>query len=267
MSATHPTESLVDVGDATLAVRDTGGGAPAVVFLHYWGGSARTWQPIVDRLSPEHRCVTYNHRGWGSSTAKVDAFSIRDLAGDALALISALGLDEYVLVGHSMGGKTSQAVAATHPAGLRGAVLVAPAPAAPAAILPPETQEQLLSAYASRESVLGALENVLHAPISDELREQVVHDSLDGTPAATRAWPMEAFNEDVSDGVDTIDVPVLVVGADQDDVEPVSLMREHVIPSIRGARLEVISDCGHLIPLERPAELADRISAFLATLD
>jgi pimeloyl-ACP methyl ester carboxylesterase len=46
------------------------------------------------------------------------------LTDDAQSVIAASGYTEYVLVGHSMGGKVAQALAARRPAGLAGVVLV-----------------------------------------------------------------------------------------------------------------------------------------------
>ncbi|WP_216903391.1 alpha/beta fold hydrolase [Nocardia alni] len=47
-----------------------------------------------------------------------------------------------------------------------------------------------------------------------------------------------------------------------DRVEPVELMRSHVTDLIPNARLDVIPDAGHLLPLERPDALAERIETF-----
>jgi pimeloyl-ACP methyl ester carboxylesterase len=118
-------------------------------------------------------------------------------------------------------------------------------------------------AYSSRESVLMTLDAVLsHAPLSDVLREQVVADSLSGSAGAKREWPASVIVHDVSADLARIDVPVLVVAADHDKVEPVALMESNVIGLIPGARLRVIADSGHLIPLERPAELSELIAGF-----
>jgi pimeloyl-ACP methyl ester carboxylesterase len=266
MSTLQLTHTKVDTGTATLHVEEAGAGTPALVFLHYWGGSSRTWHPVLERLAGTARCVAYDHRGWGRSSAPADGYAIGDLAADALAVIDARGLTDYVLVGHSMGGKVAQAVAARRPAGLRGAVLVAPAPARPVD-LPAEAREQMAGAYASRETVAATLDAVLtHAALGEELREQVIEDSLAGAAAAKRAWPARTIVEDVSAGLERIDVPVLVVAGAHDRVEPVDVLRSHVVAAIGGAELDVIGDCGHLIPLERPQELSDRIAAFRAAL-
>lgn len=252
----------IDTGPASLHVTASGSGSPTLVFLHYWGGSSRTWQPVIDRLAPVTRCVAIDQRGWGRSIGPEAGYAIENLAADATAVIEQLELDDYILVGHSMGGKVAQLLATGRPGGLRGVVLVAPAPARPTEI-PDEVRAQMGVAYASRESVLVTLDSILsHAPLSDELHEQVIADSLGGSAGAKREWPASAILQDVSVNLDRIDVPVLVVAAEHDQVEPVTLMESNVIGLIPGARLEVIADSGHLIPLEQPAELSDLIAGF-----
>ncbi|SNY38499.1 Serine aminopeptidase, S33 [Paractinoplanes atraurantiacus] len=98
------------------------------------------------------------------------------------------GLSEYVLVGHSMGGKVAQLVAAGQPDGLTGLVLVAPAPAEPAEMITPEYQGQLSHAYDSMETVTFARDHILTAsPLPDHLAAQVIEDSLSAGPEAPGA--------------------------------------------------------------------------------
>lgn len=262
MSHYDQSESRIDTGAVSIHVTQAGAGVPALVFLHYWGGSSRTWRPVIQRLAGSARCVAIDHRGWGQSSAPGSGYAIEDLAADALAVIDALQLTDYVLVGHSMGGKVAQLLASRRPAGLRGVVLVAPAPAKPVTV--PETvRTQMAGAYLSRDTVIATLDGVLrHSALSEELREQIVDDSLAGSSGAKREWPASAILEDVSADLAEIDVPVLVVVGRQDRVEPIEVMKSHVLAEIPGARLEVIDDSGHLIPLEQPGELSDRIAAF-----
>ncbi len=72
--------------------------------------------------------------------------------------------------------------------------------------------------------------------------------------------------EDVSADLGRINVPVLVVAGEHDRVEPVEVMRSHVIAEIAGAELTIIPGSGHLIPLERPQALSDYIAAFRDTI-
>lgn len=85
-------------------------GTPTLVFLHYWGGSSRTWSLVTPPLS-SHPTDALDFRGWGNSTGpgRADGYSITALADDVQAVIEALGLDSVVLVGLSIGRKSCPA--------------------------------------------------------------------------------------------------------------------------------------------------------------
>ncbi len=76
-------------------------------------------------------------RGWGASDAPGEGYALADFADDVRRLITERGLSNFVLIGHSMGGKIAQLVASRQPRGLAGLVLVAPSPPTPLG-LPPE---------------------------------------------------------------------------------------------------------------------------------
>ena len=82
------------------------------------------------------------------------------LTDDAQSVIAAFGYTEYVLVGHSMGGKVAQALAARRPAGLAGVVLVAPAPAAPVGSTE-QLQELTMHAYDDEQTVQQSIDQML----------------------------------------------------------------------------------------------------------
>lgn len=94
--------------------------------------------------------------------------------------------------------------------------------------------------------------------------EQIVQDSLGGSPAAKQAWPTSTAYEDISDRVAEIDVPTLILAGDQDRQDPLHQQQSEVLPRIPGARLEVVHDSGHLSPIDQPEHLADAIVAFLS---
>src|SRR5580704_8224910 len=114
-----------------LHVADQGKGALAIVFLHGWGASTRTWEHVIAALPPGYRTVAIDQRGWGSSDHPASGYSLAELADDTEGAIKALGLERYILVGHSMGGKTVQFLASRRPKGLAGLVLLASAPPSP----------------------------------------------------------------------------------------------------------------------------------------
>lgn len=241
---------------------------PSLVFLHFWGGSSRTFSPIIAHLSSNFHCITIDLRGWGSSSGpqRPEGYSVNDLASDIEALIPKLGINDLVLVGHSMGGKVGQLVAGRQVVkGLKGLILIAPAPPTPLE-LPPEMKKIQLAAYSGPESAEFVVRNVLSSSeLSDETVGNLVQDMLKGNEYAKEAWPAYAMGEDIVEEARKIDIPVLVIAGGHDKVEPVERLRSEVLGNIHGAQMSIIQDSGHLIPVEAPSKVAHNIGIFLAS--
>lgn len=247
----------------TLHAEESGTGDLALVFLHYWGGSARTWAPLMAALKADLRAIALDARGWGQSDRPADGYDIATMADDVASAIDALGLERYVLIGHSMGGKVAQLLASRRPSGLCGLVLVAPSPAQGKA-LGTEERAAMKGAYANSDAVRWTIDNVLaHRALAPPLLDQVIADSMGGAPTAKSAWPGFAISEDVSAGLSRIAVPVLVIGGEMDKVDSVDMLRSVVLPALPHATLSIVADAGHLLPFEAPRELAERILAFI----
>lgn len=184
-------------------------------------------------------------------------------ADDTLAVLADAGVNDYVLVGHSMGGKVAQLVAATRPAGFRGLILVGSAPIRPAAKITPEYQEQISHAYDSDESTAATRDHVLTSTaLSDEVKARIATDSRASADGARTEWPIRGIAEDVSEYTQMVNVPALVVAGENDHVDPAEELRLHLIPYLSDVAFVLIPKTGHLIPLEAPAELSHALSAF-----
>jgi len=253
------------IGEVSLEIEDRGTGYPSLVFLHYWGGTHRTWNKVAAELQSSYRIITYDMRGWGASGAATDGYSITALEDEAIALIEHLGLSKYVLIGHSMGGKVAQLVASRNPQGLVGLILVAPATPTPSH-LPEEAKQQQLHAYDNRETVLQTIAFLSARTPDPETVEQIVQDSLSGTPEAKLTWPTSAIEEDISSELSKITVPTLVLAGEQDRLDSIEQHRREVIARISGARLEIIPHSGHLLPIDEPVQTARAIDLFLKRL-
>jgi pimeloyl-ACP methyl ester carboxylesterase len=266
MTSANTNSRVIDVDGVQLYADTRAGTAPALVFLHYWGGSRRTWRPVLTRLHPDQAFVNYDQRGWGDSANAPGPYDLQRLADDAQAVIARLGYTGYVLVGHSMGGKIAQALAARRPAGMAGVVLVAPAPAKPVGSTE-QLQQLTMHAYDDEQSVQDNIDQVLtYQPLSAELRKQIVQDSLRAGDDARLAWPKHGLAQDVSAGLSDVDIPVLVLAGDHDRVDPPGVLAEHLLPLMPHARMTVLEDTGHLSPLEVPDQVASHITRFTAQL-
>lgn len=241
-----------------------GAGGPAVVCLHYFAGSGLEWDAVAARLAGEYHCVAPDLRGHGDSAALPDAYAVADGADDVAGVVAALGITDYALVGHSMGGKLALALAARRPPGLRALVLVAPSPPTPEPI-PDAERARLLASHGDRRAAEETADAIVARPLPPAPRARVVADNLRTSPAAWRAWLARGSREDVSALASHITVPTLVVAGTADRTIPEALLAREVVPRVAGARLAVVPGAGHLVPLEAPEALAGLVAAELRT--
>lgn len=82
-----------------------------LVFLHYFGGSAQSWQWVAEKLSADYRCIAINLPGFGGAPA-LRTSSVAKFATYVEQELNKLEVDCYTLIGHSMGGKVAMQVAA-----------------------------------------------------------------------------------------------------------------------------------------------------------
>ncbi|ORY29361.1 putative hydrolase [Naematelia encephala] len=263
-------ETRLHVVDSGNSTEDSAPAPTTLVLLHFWGGSARTFASLTAALPPKtFRTVALDFRGWGASSGPptAGAYSTADLATDVETVIRKLALTDFVLVGHSMGAKVAQLVAGRgQTPGLRGLVLLAPAPPTPL-VLPPDMQATQLAAYSSGASAEFVVRNVLSAsPLPDATIATTVEDMLKGNPYAKAAWPGYVMAEDISSAATAIRGPVLVLAAELDQVEPVERVQTQVVARIAGAEMRIVKGSGHLLPLEAPAAVARHIEDFVGRI-
>jgi pimeloyl-ACP methyl ester carboxylesterase len=87
--------------------------APALIFLHGFPESHRTWRHQIAHFSDRFRCIAPDQRGYRGSSKpqEVSAYSPDKLAGDVFQLADALGVGEFTIVGHDWGGAIAWIVA------------------------------------------------------------------------------------------------------------------------------------------------------------
>lgn len=255
--------------ETTLNVVFSGTHGPALLFLHFWGGSSKTFSPVISHLSSQFRCIAVDFRGWGESSGpqRADGYSMGALATDVEVLIEELQLKDFILIGHSMGGKVAQLVAGRGRApGLSALMLIGPAPPTPLE-LPPDMRSVQLSAYSNRQSAEFVVKNVLSSSaLSDENVINLVDDMVKGNELAKSAWPSYGMAEDIVAESKMIKVPVLVIAGERDRVEPLERLKIEVVGNIPTAKLVIVKSSGHLIPYEAPLEVVRFIKDFLSNI-
>jgi pimeloyl-ACP methyl ester carboxylesterase len=114
---------FADVNGQHIYFEDSGGEGAAVIFSHGFLMDHEMFDPQVQELSDEFRCITWDERGFGQTVAS-GPFNYYDSAADCLALLRHLGLEQAVLAGMSQGGFLSLRAALTDPARVKALVLI-----------------------------------------------------------------------------------------------------------------------------------------------
>jgi pimeloyl-ACP methyl ester carboxylesterase len=110
-----------------------GAGREPVIVVHGWFEGRTEFQPITPYLDGDAFTYAFvDLRGYGEARAITGTYSMTEAAYDVLALADHLGWRSFNVVGHSMGGKVAQLVAALGGARVRRIVGISPVPAEPA---------------------------------------------------------------------------------------------------------------------------------------
>lgn len=241
----------------TSPVKQWGTEGQTLVFLHYFGGSALSWQWVTEILKAEFRCIALNFLGFGG-TPVIHKLSLPHYAHAVQTQIKHLGIQDYTLIGHSMGGKIALQIAASHAPGLKRVILIAPSPPTPEP-MPPEEKERLLTQHPSRENAITTLDNAVYDSLLPAQQELAIETHVEVQQHAWRWWLLEGMEENIADQMSAIQVPVSVLASKDDPVIPYDTIQQDVIGLIQGAQMITAQDVGHLMPLEKPAFVARQI--------
>jgi pimeloyl-ACP methyl ester carboxylesterase len=189
---------------------------------------------------------------------------------DMAAALLAAHPGELVLAGASMGGRIAMEAARQAPHRLRGLAVLGSSARADSEEL------RALRSEAVARFEAGELEDVLKANVWFVFHRCVWDDEalLERYRAMVRRAGIEQLVRqnramttapDLRDGLGALRCPTLVVCGDGDRVTPPECSRE-IAQAIAGARLELLADCGHMLTMEKPAELNALLVDWLAAL-
>lgn len=231
---------------------------PSLVFLHYFGGSSCAWTEVIEKLAKDYHCAAPDLRGFGASDAVPENYAVNNYADDVADLISTLTIENYVLIGHSMGGKIALAFAARRPKGLQSLVLLAPSPPTPEPIKESE-REKLLAAHGNRCVATDTVCQAAGGRLPGEVFAHAIDDNLRTSESAWKWWLESGSREDISSEVKKINVPVLVAAGGRDEAMTPKLLKTEIVRRVKNASLIVVPEVKHLLPLEAPEKIADLI--------
>jgi pimeloyl-ACP methyl ester carboxylesterase len=247
------------------------GNGPAVVLLHGVGGNHTVWNDVIPGLAKEFLVLAPDLRGHGRTPAPTDSqFTFSEFMGDLVRLLDDQGVPSAHLVGLSGGALLALRTVLDQPQRTRSLTMVSGA-----AYTDPHTRavaERWAETYAKEGADRFALRLLkdLYYPdwveanldFADTVREQVKHQ--DFSAAVRWAKAMGTFDE--RGRIAAVARPTLIVQAMDDQVVDAShgrILRQ----SIPGAQIRILAETGHIVPVERPKELAEAIGAFVRSVE
>jgi len=255
------------VGGRRVAYREAGSGPP-LLLLHGVGSGAGSWLAQLTSLANELRVIAWDAPGYGESDALPDPVPrAADYAASALGLADALGLERFVLLGHSLGAIMAAALCAHHPE--RVLRLVLSAPAAGYGKAPADERAQRIGPRLSEMALLGPVglaekraRNLLAPNASAQAIAHVraVMGQLrpDGYAQACQLLG----HADIFEDLRAIAVPTLVMCGNADAITPEDGCRR-IAAAIPGAQYETLQGVGHASYIENPPQYDVALLRFL----
>jgi 3-oxoadipate enol-lactonase len=263
----------IDAGGLDLWIERTGSGPP-LILLHGLADDHGLWRRVVPGLVDLVETIAVDLPGHGRSGPVPAAATIEWFAERILALADALDLPASgdgrpVLAGLSMGGGVAQYAALAAPGRFQAIVLISTSP-----VLRSATRERFrVRAEAAERGGMAAVAETTVArwftPRFMAAEPDVVAEKmatvLATDPVSFVAASRANIERDCLDRLAEIDVPVLFVGGVDDPADPAGaagLYRDRV----RGARIELIPEASHLLPIEAADRLVPILRSFLGSL-
>lgn len=263
-STEHAQDSLVDLGDRRLRVRrlspaqGDGLDRTTLVFLHEGLGCIEMWRDFPQKLCDATRCpaIVYDRTGYGRSNPWPSDPGVRYMeieADDVLPrLLTALGVADCVLVGHSDGGTIALNYAAADPEPLRAVVT--------------------LAAHAVNEGVcIESIRRAREAYATGDLRGRLTRyhgDNVDGCFRLwSEAWLTPGFEPmDAAGRLPGVVVPLQAIQGEDDEYG--SELQLGIIAGKVGGYCEtrLVPDCGHSPHLQQPNYVLGEVARFIAPL-
>jgi len=257
------------VNGISLYYEEHGAGSPLLLIMGF-AANTTAWEPLLPALSSRCRVIAFDNRGAGRSAAPEAAYTMAELADDALGLLAHLGIERAHVYGISMGGMIAQHVALRAPRRVLSVILGCTTPGGPQATPAPDPIVAALL-KASTAPIEEAFDLTVPIMYSDafaaahraELWERALRNApLRASEAGIKGQMAAIVGHDTFARLSEIAKPALVLHGDADELVP-TVNGRLLAEGIPGARLVLYSGARHGFHVEFAARSASDTLAFL----
>src|SRR2546428_7366721 len=228
--------------------------------------TARSWVRQLQELGGALRMVALDLPGHGESDP-LPGVSVEEYAAVVAEFLIALECGPVVVIGHSLGGAIAIALAARHPALVRGLVLIASCVKLPLVDSVGERLVAYLPGPLRRLLFFSMVKKVLFAPEASADAVAITMQELRACRPETILNDVRAARAmDLTEQAGGLDVPTLVLAGSRGRLTTPALA-ERLSALIRGSRLCILDGAGHIVSLEAPQWVNREIVAFVESLD
>lgn len=240
--------------------------APVIACSHCLAGSLDIWESQLSFLKSKYRVLRIDTRGHGKTSAPDAAYTMEQLASDAVAVLDVLKIDRVHFMGISMGGMIAQTLALRYPERVSSLILCDTTCIVPEEMRP--TWEERIDA--ARHHGMGALVDGTinrwfspdyqkqHPDTVGRIREIVLETPISGFIGCSHA--ISNFN--VKDSLPQLDLPTLIMVGENDPGTPVQTARQ-IHEQIRGSEMVVLPRAYHLSNIEAADAFNRNLMSFL----
>lgn len=242
-----------------------------MLLLHGNFASSRWWEPFFAILPDDIYAIAPDLRGCGGSTKSADGYEIHEQAADIAALVNALGLDGFDLVGHSSGGAIAIEYALNQGQRLHSLILICTAPVE--GVFTPLEGLRLMEQMRTDRDLLGRAlaalmpgtpPSTMTAAEFEAFFERLVVDAQSMAPAAFSAVALALDRWNRFEEARRLTLPTLLLWGNQDTIVDRDAITRTLIAIPGAGNLEVLRGIGHSPMIEAPVVLAERIIDFIA---
>ena len=232
---------------------DKKGKGPSILFLHGWGQTGDTFQPMVDQLSAYYEVVTLDLPGFGKSQLPLAAWGVGEYVSFVTHFLEKIQCQPITMIGHSFGGRIIIKGARREFNTVQKLVLIGSAGVKPAKTKKQSTLE-LLSAFSKRIPGTGIIRRGFRARLAST-------DYLNAGPL--QQIFLNTIKEDLQIYAQNIQQPTLLIWGAKDDQTPLTDAQQlhSIIPH---SKLKVFENAGHFVYQEEYDEVRQTIEEFIA---